>query len=79
VQVSNRPTLEDRIRALCQRAVSARDPELEAILAELRFALREHIRFMRNMTAATLTPEVIDPLAASPALRKRPEERRRAR
>jgi hypothetical protein len=73
VEVSDRPTLEDRIRALCQSAVSATDPELEAILDELRFALREHIRFMRNMTAATLTPEIIDPPALGPSLGKRPE------
>jgi tetrahydromethanopterin S-methyltransferase subunit H len=73
VQVFDRSTLEDRIMALYQRAVSAGDPELEAILTELRLALREHIRFMREMTAATLTPEVIDPPAVGQSLRKRPE------
>jgi hypothetical protein len=47
-------TLEDRIRHLCTRAVSADDSEAEAILAELRAALHEHIRFTRQLTAATL-------------------------
>jgi hypothetical protein len=46
---------------------------LEAILAELRFALREHIRFMRKMTAAALTHRIIDTSANHPHLRKRPD------
>jgi hypothetical protein len=71
--MSERSTLEDRIRTLCGRAISAKEPELEPILAELRFALREHIRFVRRMTAATLTAEVIAPPAAGPLLRKRLE------
>jgi hypothetical protein len=71
--VSERSTLEDRIRLLCGRAVLAKEPELETILAELRFALREHIQFVRRMTAATLTPKIIDPSAIDPCLLKRPE------
>jgi hypothetical protein len=47
-------TLEDRIRHLCTRAVSAEDSEAEVILAELRAALHEHMSFTRQLTAATL-------------------------
>ena len=48
------PPLEDRIRSLCAQAVCADDSEAEIILAELRAALREHIQFTRQLTAATL-------------------------
>lgn len=48
------PPLEDRIRRLCARAVCADDSEAEVILAELRAALHEHIRFTRQLAAATL-------------------------
>jgi len=73
IQVSERSTLEDRIRHLCGRAVSAKEPELETILAELRFSLREHIQFVRRMAAATLTPKIIDPSAIDASFGKRPE------
>lgn len=63
------PTLEDRIRHLCTRAVSADDSEAEAILAELRAALHEHIRFTRQLTAATLNWET-PRIAASSKLTK---------
>ena len=49
------PTLEDRIRYLCAQAVSADESEAAAILVQLRAALREHIRFTRQLTAATLS------------------------
>jgi len=48
------PPLEDRIRRLCARAVCAGDAEAEIILAELRAALHEHIRFTKQLAAATL-------------------------
>jgi hypothetical protein len=41
---------EERIRELCARAVSAPDEECELILAELRVAISNHIRFLREMT-----------------------------
>ena len=50
--------LEDRIRDLCAQAVSADDSEAEVILAELRFVLREQMRFARAMSAATLGREL---------------------
>lgn len=50
-------TLEDRIRDLCAKAVAADESQAEAILAELRTALHEHVRFARQMTAATLSRE----------------------
>jgi hypothetical protein len=34
--------LEDRIRYLCRKALTARDDELGALLSELRSALHEH-------------------------------------
>jgi len=51
-------TLEDRIRDLCAKAVSADAAESEEILAELRAALREHMRFARMMSAASLSREM---------------------
>ena len=41
---------EDRIRELCAKAVSASDEESELIVAELQVAIRNHIRFLREMT-----------------------------
>src|SRR5262249_44057487 len=41
---------EDRIRELCARAVSAPDEECELIVAELRVAINNHIRFLQEMT-----------------------------
>jgi len=51
-------TPEERIRDLCARAVSADETEAEAILGELRAALREQIRFARTMSAAALNREL---------------------
>ncbi len=48
------PSLEDRIRELCSRALAAEEPELEPILSELRAALREHARLVRQMAAQAL-------------------------
>jgi uncharacterized coiled-coil protein SlyX len=47
--------LEDRIRELCADVATAKEPELNAILAELRDALREHSSRLRRMTAEQLT------------------------
>ena len=43
--------LDQRIRELCSKAVTAKDSEVEAILSELQAALREHTQFVRQMTA----------------------------
>jgi hypothetical protein len=53
------PKLEDRIRYLCAQAVSADESEAAAILIELRAALHEHIRFTRQLTAATMNWDAI--------------------
>jgi hypothetical protein len=46
------PTLERRIRELCAQAVATPDTaELEAIVAELRVALREHVAQIKSMVA----------------------------
>jgi len=52
-------TLEDRIRDLCARAISADSAEAETILGELRAALREHMRFARKMTAVALSRDSV--------------------
>jgi hypothetical protein len=46
--------LEDRIRELCAKAVTAQEPELHAILNALRSALREHNRRLRRLAVAKL-------------------------
>lgn len=46
------PPSEERIRQLCNEAVSAADSAaLNEVLTELRAALAEHIRSMRMMAA----------------------------
>jgi hypothetical protein len=45
--------LEDRIKALCEKAAATPDsPELTDILQHLKAALAEHTRRMRNLAAA---------------------------
>ena len=57
--------LEDRIRELCSRALSASGAELEPLISELQAALREHNSRLRKLAA--------DKLANFPLrLRKRP-------
>jgi uncharacterized protein (UPF0371 family) len=46
--------LEDRIRDLYEKAVSATEPDdFNQIIAELRFALREHAEQVRKLAVAT--------------------------
>ena len=41
-------SLEDRVRLLCDRAIAAKtQTELDAVLPELRAAIRDHIRYVR--------------------------------
>jgi hypothetical protein len=49
-----RRRLEDRIRELCARALTAQESELDAILHALRSALREHAERLRKLAAAKL-------------------------
>ena len=46
--------LEDRIRELCAKALTAQESELHAVLSALRSALREHIERLRRLAAAKL-------------------------
>jgi hypothetical protein len=48
-------SIDERVRQLCAKAATAQGQEAEQILAELREALREHARFVRLMSARTLT------------------------
>jgi hypothetical protein len=52
------PNLEDRIRLLTDRAIAAKSQsELDAILPELKAAIRDHIRYVRAIVVETI-PEV---------------------
>ncbi len=42
-------TLETRIRELCRKAVTARDHEIEPVIADLKSALREHMQHTRQL------------------------------
>ena len=46
--------LEDRVRELCARAVTAQDSELEPIFSALQLSLREHNDRLRKLAAAQL-------------------------
>ncbi len=47
--------LDEHIRDLCAKVVNARDIELEAAIAQLNSALREHSIRLRKMAAEKLT------------------------
>ena len=47
--------IDERVKKLCAKAATARDSEVEEILAELQEALKEHARFVRFMVSKTLT------------------------
>ena len=44
--------LEDRIRELCARSITA-DEDVISIIADLKEALREHVERIRNVVART--------------------------
>jgi len=46
--------LEDRIRYLCRKALTARDDDLGALFSELRSALHEHANRLRQLAALNL-------------------------
>ena len=46
--------LEDRIRELCARAVTAQESELDSIFSSLQSALREHNERLRKLAAEKL-------------------------
>jgi hypothetical protein len=51
-------SLEDHIRLLTDRAIAAKtQSELDAILPELKAAIRDHIRYLRAIAVKTV-PEV---------------------
>jgi hypothetical protein len=50
------PNLEDRIRLLIDQAMAAEtDVQLNEILTELKNAIKEHIRFVREVSIAAET------------------------
>jgi hypothetical protein len=44
--------LEDRIRELCARSITAQEDDL-SIISDLKAALREHVERIRNVVART--------------------------
>lgn len=46
--------LDDRIRELCRKALTAQEYELEAIFSELKSALREHTERLRKLLTIKL-------------------------
>ena len=52
-----RRRLEDRIRELCGKVVSAPDDDLASIIKELQAALREHNQRLRQLAAQSLRQE----------------------
>ena len=46
--------LDDRIRDLCAKAVTAEESELEPVQTELREALREHNERLRRLAAKAM-------------------------
>ncbi len=48
-------SLEDRVRILCDRAISAKTrAELDVILPELKAAIRDHIGYVRALAVETI-------------------------
>jgi hypothetical protein len=47
--------LEDRIRELCAKALTAQDAEMESIFVALQSALHEHAKRLRRLAATNLT------------------------
>ena len=49
------PSLQERVRLLCERAVAAKtQSELDKIIPELQAAIRDHIRYLRVMALETI-------------------------
>ena len=48
------PLTDERIPALCAKALTADDSEVGAILAELQTALREHNQYLRETASRVL-------------------------
>jgi hypothetical protein len=47
--------IHERIRDLCARALTAEEPEVESLLAELRAALRQHADYVKHMASQALS------------------------
>jgi hypothetical protein len=52
--------LEDRIRELCHKAVTANDPELADVISELQSCLRDHAERLRQMMILKLSNRRVD-------------------
>jgi hypothetical protein len=56
--------IEDRIKELCESAVTANDSEVPALFDELRALLAGHSEFVRYLAAKTLTRISQEPMQA---------------
>jgi hypothetical protein len=52
--VVNLLPLDERVRRLCAKLITAKDHELEEVVVELRSALQEHSNFVRRIASRTL-------------------------
>jgi hypothetical protein len=59
--------IEERIKELCEKAASADDSEVAALLTELRALLAEHSEFVRYLAAKTLNPTKQEPSSSKAA------------
>lgn len=46
--------IDQRVKELCSKAITAEGADLDPIISELRVALAEHARFVRRMAAQAL-------------------------
>jgi hypothetical protein len=59
--------LNDRIRDLCAKAITAEDNDLDAILSTLQLELHEHTSRIRKLAARKLTTGLIAGQQKSPS------------
>jgi hypothetical protein len=59
--------VDERITELCERAATADDSEVPALLAELKVLLAEHSEFVRYLAAKTLNRAYKEPSSSNAA------------
>ena len=59
--------VEQRIKELCEKAVTADDSEVPALVAELQALLAEHSQFVRYLPARTLNRAYQEPSSSKAA------------
>ncbi len=59
--------IDERIRELCAKAVTADDSEVPSLLAELKALLAEHSEFVKYLAAKTLNRAYREPSSSNAA------------